>query len=205
MVESIMTKSFTKIIFAAVCAILLSIVTVLVTDIAWWVALIMLIAVLASFSSTYIELKKAFENGDIVAVYGHCVSIENAVNLIGKTQRKVFSYRFISLAEGDSEASDDDVASFYIKGEKGKFVEGESYCLLFKKNAKDADMFNEGNLIGYEITKTSPVAVSASEIDEDEAEVGEEPTENEYVADESAASSKILYFSPKQKEKEDEE
>ena len=66
-------------------------------------------------------------------------------------------------------------------------------------------MFNEGNLIGYEITKTSPVAVSASEIDEDEAEVEEEPTENEYVADESAASSKILYFSTKQKEKEDEE
>lgn len=202
MVESIMTKTFARIILAAICAVLLAIVTVFITDLAWWMVVIMLLLVLASFANTYIELKKAFTNGEVVAVYGNCASIESAVNFVGKTQRKMFSYRFISLAESDDDTYDDNVASFYIKGEKGKFVEGESYCLLFKKN-KDTDMFNEKNLIGYEATKTSPVAISASAADEDEAEVA--ATENNRNNEDETAPSNLVYFSSKHKKGEDEE
>lgn len=201
MVKSIMTKSLAKIILAAVCAVLLAIVTILITDIAWWMILVMLFLVLASFANTYIGLKKAFANGEVVAVYGNCASIESAVNFIGKPQCKIFSYRFISLAEGDDDARDD-AASFYIKGEKGKFVEGESYCFLFKKN-KDTDVFNEKNLIGYEVTKTSPVAISTSDINKDEVEEIVSKSEND--TEEKNVSSNIVYFSSKQKNEEDEE
>lgn len=203
MVESIMTKSFVKIIIAAVCAILLAIITILVTDIAWWMVLIMLLLVLASFANTYIELKKSFVNGEVLVVYGNCVSVERAVNFVGKPQRKLFSYRFVSLAEEEVyEDREDSVASFYIKGEKGKFTEGESYCFLFKKN-KNLDVFNEKNLVGYEITKTFPVAISTLEINEGER--NEIASERENTNEEKGVLSNIMYFPRKQHGKGGEE
>ena len=208
MIESIMSKSLAKIILATVCAVPLAIVTIFFTEIPWWGVLVMLALVLASFANTYFELKKAFANGDIVAVYGNCISVENATNFVGKTQKNILSYRFISLAQNedaqDENVRDENVASFYIKGEKGKFVEGESYCFLFKKNG-DTDTFNEGNLIGYETIKTSPVTISTTETDV--ASTTEIDEENEYVFEEDAdqgeeeTSPKIIYFSPKKEDR----
>lgn len=200
MIQSIIKKMLAKIILAAACAVLLAIITIFITDITWWMVLIMLFLVLVSFANTYIELKKAFTNGEVVAIYGNCVSIESAANFIGKPQRKFFSYRFISLAESDDDAKDDSVASFYIKGEKGKFVEGESYCLLFKKN-KGTNEFNEKNLIGYEVTKTSPVTISTSEMNEDERERA--ILEKESNIEEKNVLPNIISFPSTQKNKED--
>lgn len=196
MIESIIKKTLGKIMLAAIGAILLAAVTIVVTDIAWWTILMMLILVLASFVNTYIELNKSFINGDIVAVYGSCISIEGYENFMGKTQKNTFSYRFVSLA--DDGESEDAVASFYIKGKKGEFIEGESYCLLFRKKNKEMEL-SDSNLIGYEIIKTNPVTISTAPNEKNNIKKTEETVEK-LVQVQNA-----IYFTPmSNEEKEDE-
>lgn len=189
MIDSIIAKSLGKIVLAAVCAALLAAVTILTTDITWWAVLVMLVLVLMSFAGTFAELKKAVAKGDIVAIYGHCISFENAENVIGRIQKNVLSYRFVSLAEDENTQSStqENVASFYIKGKKGKFIAGESYCLLFKA-VRDNSEYSEKNLIGYEIAKSSPVTISASS-----AELASIPEEVLVEASATSAPANIVY------------
>lgn len=196
MVDSIIAKMLGKIILASVCAVILAMVTIALTDIAWQAVLLMLVLVLVSFASTFMSLKKAVAEGKIVAVYGNCISRENAKNMMGKTQRNMFSYRFISVAATDNPkenaVAEDEVASFYIKGEKGKFVEGESYCLLFKKYDNGED-YSESNLIGYEVARTAPVTIPlADNNDAQELDACSPQEETEQT------SSNVIYFNPKE-------
>lgn len=197
MVDSIISKTLGKIILASVFAVVLAMITIALTNIAWQAVLLMLALVLVDFMGTFISLKKSVAEGDIVAVYGNCISQECAKNIMGKTQKKMFSYRFISMASMENskegEELDDEVASFYIKGEKGKFVEGESYCLLFKKNNSEEN-YSESNLVGYEVVKTSPVAIPLTEnndVGSANAQVSQEDT--------TQAANNIIYFNPKEK------
>lgn len=162
MVKSILTKIYLRVGIASLAAIALSVAVILTIDIKISTVLMVLGAALFSFGSTIWQIKKSVKNGTLVAVYAYCNSTDECVNPVDKA-RKLYDYKFITLAaDEEGNAINNETASFYIKGEKKKFLPEESYCLLFITGENRED-FNERNLIGYERCKSKPTSTEVGQ------------------------------------------
>ena len=129
---------YIKIIAAAIAAISLCVVASWVTNV-WsnlWLAVLMLLG----FGYTLFSVYSAEQKGQIVSIQATCIGAMDIESVFDK-MHKNRTYRFIA----ESNMSETD--SLYIQAERGKFREGETYCLLFRKNPSGT--FNEKNLLTY--------------------------------------------------------
>lgn len=141
MVErTILRRLYMKIIAAAIAAISLCIVASYITHM--WKNLIFAVLALIGFGYTLGSVYMAQKQGKIVSIHAVCIGAMELDTVFDKAQ-KIRTYRF--LAKSDEDEAD----SIYIKTEKGKFREGETYCLLFK--LMPSGKFNEKNLLTYGI------------------------------------------------------
>lgn len=142
--QTILRRLYMKIVAAAIAAISLCLVATYILEM-WkylWVAALALIG----FGYTFYSVYRAQKQGIIVSIHAVCVGAMELDTIIDKVQ-KLRTYRFLAKSDVD------DADSIYIRTEKGKFREGETYCLLFKQNP--SGKFNESNLLTYGIIPPS--------------------------------------------------
>lgn len=139
MEEKIIQRLYFKIILAGVSGVALCITAAfLLNSLApiWTSALVISAAVFA-----WLSIRSDIAQSKIVSVYVQCCDVMNGRSYIKANSHVTF--RFLVKDIYDSSVY------LYIKGETGKFREGERYCLLFKKSQDNS--YNEQNLLAYGI------------------------------------------------------
>lgn len=145
MVErNIIRRLYMKIIAAAMAAISLCVAASWITH--QWSNLWFAALALVGFGYTFYSVYSAQSKGQIVSIQALCIGPTDTESVLSRAQ-KIRTYRF--LAKSDVDETD----SLYIKAEKGKYREGETYCLLFRK--APSGEFNEKNLLTYGIVPPS--------------------------------------------------
>lgn len=145
MVErNILRRLYIKIIAAAMAAISLCVAASWITH--QWSNLWFAALALVGFGYTFYSVYNAQRKGQIVSIQALCIGTMDTNSVLSKAQ-KMRTYRF--LAKSD----EDDADSLYIKAERGKYREGETYCMLFRK--VPSGEYNEKNLLTYGIIPPS--------------------------------------------------
>lgn len=108
-------------------------------------------------------------NNKVVGAYGVCVVSGNAGGFFEEKIERNKLYQFETFRPDNKTSSVpllNDGGNICIKAAKGKFAEGAAYCFLFYR-LTDKDVYDETNLIGYEmaqIAEVSPINSDSEDI-----------------------------------------
>lgn len=145
MVErNILRRLYIKIIAATMAAISLCVAASWITH--QWSNLWFAVLALIGFGYTFYSVYNAQRKGQIVSIQALCIGTMDTGSVLSKAQ-KMRTYRFLA------KSNEDDADSLYIKAERGKYREGETYCLLFRE--VPSGEYNEKNLLTYGIIPPS--------------------------------------------------
>lgn len=186
--ETLIKKYCFRVYLACFCATVLALGAVLITGFPLWLAIVCLAIVILDFYDRIRTLKRELKLGQVVLVYGTCVSKDIAPGLFRKNKKELAKnknasllvYRFVSISAsqakslaGESQDDfadlDDSGASFYIKAEPGKYHENESYAFLFylkyeqgSNGEKRLSPYTEKNLIISDVMEQMPYSEKVS-------------------------------------------
>lgn len=132
-----------------------------------WKTLLLGVLVLGGFLFTFFSARMDVKKGNVVSVYAQCCGQVRSTRTKMKSPGRM-TYRFITQAAseyGVFDEGEEETASLYIGAEEGKFLEGEMYCLLFRKD--DSAVYNEKNLMTYGAVPSDILSFSVMDSDEE--------------------------------------
>lgn len=188
--ERILRTLYIKIVLSGCAAFILGILAAYMSG--NWKTLLLGILVLGGFLFTFFSARMDVKKGNIVSVYAQCCGQVKSARTKIKPSGRV-TYRFITQTANEFGVFDEEegnAVSLYIKADEGKFLEGELYCLLFRKN--DSAVYNEKNLMTYGSVPSDILSFSVTDSD------GEAP-ENK-----SSQNAKLIQFASNQEDSDEE-
>lgn len=199
MEEKIIQRLYFKIVLAGTAGALLCIVASFLAG--TWSTLWFGGFVLIGVTFTALSIRRDVKRGHVVSVYAECYESIGGKSFVKQVANSRITYRFITKSVNpilfDEDDDDDAAISLYIKGERGKFREGELYCLLFRKALNNA--YNEQNLLTYGAVQPDIMSFAAD--DGIDGQIAVQKTAQDKLSDEDIHdledNKKLVIFRPK--------